>query len=134
MRIDFRDGDTFTFETLAGPFLRARWAHSVETFNRMRECWRASIPERYSNTDRDHKGCDCAAAAIFAPPPPKCLLDRFFAAIQPHLTEKQKHVQAARAACGRRSDLPAAGAPPKKPGRARRRPSPQALCRLERNA
>ncbi len=74
-----------------------------EVWDQVREAWFASIPEqyRYSGKERgNHHGRHLSSALILSPPP-KPLLDRWFANIKQHLTKDQLRAKAAREACGR---------------------------------
>ena len=73
---------------------------SDETFDKVREAWAASIPEQYRfnektvRKDRMGRGVQSEAtrhlsSSIILPPPPKPLLDSFFASIRMHLTADQ---------------------------------------------
>ena len=63
---------------------------SEATEELMRAHWYQAIPEQYRNTGKDRRsGTRHISSAIIAPPPPRCLMDRFFASIRMHLTEKQ---------------------------------------------
>ncbi len=58
---------------------------SDEAFDRMREAWKASIPEQYRHTEKTHDG----RAAIILPPPPEAVLERFLTSLKPHLCRDQ---------------------------------------------
>ena len=74
---------------------------SDEVWDKVREAWKASIPEQYRWTGKDHTGSNAAAGAIIGPPPPAHMLAKFFAQFTPHLTKRQLHAKAMREKAGR---------------------------------
>ena len=73
-----------------------------EVWDQVREAWFASIPEqyRYSGKERGNHHDRHLSSALILSPPPKPLLDRWFANIKQHLTNDQLRAKAEPAVCG----------------------------------
>ena len=65
---------------------------SDETWDLIREAWKAGIPEQYRFTDRERRHGSqylSTGPSIILPKPPAPLLAKFFTSIRMHLTAKQ---------------------------------------------
>lgn len=85
---------------------------SDEVWDQVREAWFAAIPLQYRFTDKEPRK-DCKgrgvqadhnrhlSSAIILSPPPKPLLDQWFAHFERHLTKDQLQAKANRENCGK---------------------------------
>ena len=80
---------------------------SDSTWDKMREAWKASIPEPYRCVGHERSANNHAYGAIIAPVPPISMLAKFFAHIfgPQHLAADQRRFKETRAKQGKRSDL-----------------------------
>jgi hypothetical protein len=112
---------------------------SDEVWDRVREAWFAAIPLQYRNDGKErlnsvNQGDRHISSRIILGPPPKPILDRWFANCERHLTADQLKAKAARESMSRPGVKKGDSWSPRRRERARAKPSlpsvPAEMCRM----